>query len=69
MIVLCIAMEKIDDIFRIKRLTKKSFHISQPFENQRVKNLAIDHFHDIHRQVCRAIYTSIRIVHSHIRLC
>lgn len=48
MIVLFIAMEKIDDIFRIKRVTKKSFHISQPFENQRVKNLMIDHFHDLH---------------------
>lgn len=48
MIVLFIAMEKIDDIFRIKRVTKKSFHISQPFENQRVKNLMIDHFHNLH---------------------
>lgn len=48
MIVLCIAMEKIDDIFRTKRVTKKSFHISQTFENQRVKNLVIDHFHDLH---------------------
>lgn len=69
MIVLCIAMVKIDDIFRIKRVTKKSFHISQPFEDQRVKNLVIDHFHDLRRQVGGTIYMNIRIVYSHIHLC